>query len=186
MLPCVIVDLIIERLSHRTSLPPCPSRSTQTAADITRSATTRSHRRVGKKEGRALIKTKLTCGSGQSRADDQELGLTWFGMLPPLPQPSFPRQEVGKERKIDLDATPLPFRPGSVSGFLVSSCLYCLRGPRAQHEIERTERERERQRPTHSYGGKHNSRVLPLSSTWRQSNIPRRSLPRWMGSLRQV
>ena len=34
-----------------------------------------------------MIKTKLTCGSGQSRADDQELGLTWFGMPPLVPQP---------------------------------------------------------------------------------------------------
>jgi len=33
-----------------------------------------------------MIKLKLTCGSGQSRADDQELGLT-FGKPPLLPQP---------------------------------------------------------------------------------------------------
>ena len=185
MLPCVIADLIIiKRLSHRTSVPCVLHPGADTAAS---SSAMRSQRRVGKKEGRALrndqVEIDVWVWPVAGRRPGTRVDFRKASAL--AAAPSFPRQE---EKKIDLDATRL-----RSCRLRLSSFVLCTVPEDCAHGIER-ERERETTPYSfllrYSYGGKPHSAHTHASchsdSTWRQPNIPRRSLPRWMGSLRQL
>ena len=98
---------------------------------------------------------KLTCGSGRGPTTRNS---GWLGSecLRSCRSPSFPRQEVGRERNRHRSRSFL-FR--------------LVHRPRDGHG------------PPLLRGM---GTATVADSTWRQPDIPRRSLPRWMGSLRQL